>query len=78
MDYFKTAATALLSKGGPLPNYNIGERDAWFEGRTIWSLHEGTKRVSVREPRRLAPKNGHLTRAGLHTGRLFAMQHPHL
>ncbi|PWN90809.1 hypothetical protein FA10DRAFT_267243 [Acaromyces ingoldii] len=44
MDYFKTAATALLSKGGPLPNYNIGEREAWFEGRTIWSLHEGTKR----------------------------------
>lgn len=44
MDYFKSAATALLAKGGPLPNYTMGERDAWFEGRTIWSLCAATKR----------------------------------
>lgn len=42
MEYFKSAATAFLAKAGPLPNYTIGERDNWFEGKTIWSLHQGT------------------------------------
>ena len=44
MDYFKSAATALLAKSSPLPNYTIGDRDSWFEGRTIWSLHAGTRK----------------------------------
>jgi SCY1-like protein 1 len=41
MDYFKSAANAFLAKASPLPGYTIGERDNWFEGRTIWSLHQG-------------------------------------
>lgn len=44
MDYFKSAASALLAKAGPLPNYALGERDSWYEGRTIWSLYPATKR----------------------------------
>lgn len=44
MEYFKSAASAFLAKASPLPNYTIGERDNWFEGRTIWSLHQGTSK----------------------------------
>lgn len=44
MEYFKSAATAFLAKASPLPNYTIGERDNWFEGKTIWSLHQGTSK----------------------------------
>ena len=45
MDYFKSLSSAVLAKaGGPFPNFSIGERDSRFEGKTIWSLHSGTKR----------------------------------
>ncbi|UZJ56213.1 hypothetical protein CBS101457_005533 [Exobasidium rhododendri] len=44
MDYFKSAATAFLAKASPLPNYTIGDRDTWFEGKTIWSLHQGVRK----------------------------------
>ncbi|PWN46255.1 ARM repeat-containing protein, partial [Ceraceosorus guamensis] len=45
MDYFKRAASAVLSQaGGPFPGFTIREREPYLEARTIWSLHSGTKR----------------------------------
>ncbi|PWN31506.1 ARM repeat-containing protein, partial [Meira miltonrushii] len=45
MSSFFSAASALLTgKSGPLPEYTIGERDNWFEGRTIWSLHSAIRK----------------------------------
>lgn len=45
MTSFFSAASALLTgKSGPLPEYTIGEKDNWFEGRTIWSLHSAIRK----------------------------------
>ncbi|CAH7667548.1 SCY1 protein kinase [Phakopsora pachyrhizi] len=41
------AASSLLSKGSGLPNlpgYGLGSRDTSFDGQSIWTLHDGTKR----------------------------------
>ena len=54
MDYLRMAASlaqTALAKGQGipnLPNFGLGDKDAEYEGLSIWSLHEGTKRVSVR------------------------------
>lgn len=43
-----SAAQAVLSKGNSvpgLPGFTLGERRTDFEGSSIWSLHDGTKRV---------------------------------
>ena len=44
------AQTALAKGQGipNLPNFGLGDKDAEYEGLSIWSLHEGTKRVSMR------------------------------
>ncbi|KAK0534147.1 Nuclear aminoacylation-dependent tRNA export pathway component [Tilletia horrida] len=45
MDFLKSVSSAVLSKAtGPLPNVSIEDIDLGFEGRTIWTLHKGTKR----------------------------------
>lgn len=42
--FFSAASALLTGKSGPLPEYTIGERDNWFEGRTIWSLHSAIRK----------------------------------
>lgn len=47
--YVSSAAQAVLAKGNSvpgLPAYQLGERKYDFDGQTIWSLHDGLKRVS--------------------------------
>ncbi|KAL9941029.1 hypothetical protein V8E36_000517 [Tilletia maclaganii] len=45
MDFLKSVSSAVLSKAtGPMPNIAIEDIDLSFEGKTIWSLHKGTKR----------------------------------
>ncbi|CAD6893245.1 unnamed protein product [Tilletia controversa] len=45
MDFLKSVSSAVLSKAtGPLPNVSIEDLDLSYEGKTIWSLHKGTKR----------------------------------
>ncbi|KDN42390.1 ARM repeat-containing protein [Tilletiaria anomala UBC 951] len=45
MEYLKSLTSAVLAQtGGPFPNFNIGEKNTRFEGKTIWSLHAGSKR----------------------------------
>ncbi|KAE8254034.1 hypothetical protein A4X13_0g3564 [Tilletia indica] len=45
MDFLKSVSSAVLSKAtGPLPNVSIEDLDLSYEGRSIWSLHKGTKR----------------------------------
>jgi SCY1-like protein 1 len=45
MDYFKRAASAVLSSAaGPFPGYTLGERDAWLANRTLWTQHAGVRR----------------------------------
>ncbi|KAK0568925.1 Nuclear aminoacylation-dependent tRNA export pathway component [Tilletia horrida] len=45
MDFLKSVSSAVLSKAtGPMPNVSIEDMDTDFEGRTIWTLHKGTKR----------------------------------
>jgi hypothetical protein len=43
------ASTSALSGGGGIPGlpaYTIGDKVPSFEGKTLWSLFEGTKKVS--------------------------------
>lgn len=45
MDYFKRAASAVLSSAaGPFPGYTLGEREPWLGNRTLWTQHAGTRR----------------------------------
>jgi hypothetical protein len=46
--YVSSAAQAVLAKGNSvpgLPAYQLGERRQDYEGHSIWSLHDGMKRV---------------------------------
>lgn len=43
-----SASTAALSGGGgipTLPNYSLGEKVNAFEGKSIWTLYGGIKKV---------------------------------
>jgi len=45
MDYLKSISRVVLGKDIPSFPYNIGEKIDSFEGLSIWSLHNGTKKV---------------------------------
>lgn len=82
MDYFKSLSSAVLAKaGGPFPNFSLGEKQTKFEGRTIWSLYDGTKRDdgtpcsifvfdAAQQPRSLLPLAQNAAR------KLRIMRHP--
>lgn len=56
------AGTSALAGGGGIPGvpgYAIGEKVTEFEGKTIWSLYEGTKKVSLHLSRK---RDWHRTR----------------
>ncbi|CAI2178464.1 8859_t:CDS:10 [Funneliformis geosporum] len=44
MDYLKSISRVVLGKDIPSFPYNIGEKIEAFEGLSIWSLHNGTKK----------------------------------
>ncbi|GBC08197.1 hypothetical protein RclHR1_07960013 [Rhizophagus clarus] len=44
MDYLKSISRVVLGKDIPSFPYNIGEKVDSFEGVSIWSLHDGTKK----------------------------------
>ncbi|CAG8582491.1 14726_t:CDS:10 [Funneliformis mosseae] len=44
MDYLKSFSRVVLGKDIPSFPYNIGEKIESFEGLSIWSLHNGTKK----------------------------------
>lgn len=46
MDYLKSISRVVLGKDIPSFPYNIGEKVDSFEGASIWSLHNGTKKVN--------------------------------
>ena len=49
MDYLRTlgsaAVSSLVQKSGLNLPFSLGPKVNSFEGRTIWSLYDGTKRV---------------------------------
>jgi SCY1-like protein 1 len=47
MDYLKSISRVVLGKDIPSFPYNIGEKVDLFEGVSIWSLHDGTKKVKL-------------------------------
>lgn len=55
MDYLRNlgsaAASSLLQKSGIALPFALGEKVISFEGKSIWSLYDGVKRVSHRNPR---------------------------
>ena len=51
MDYLRNlgsaAASSLLQKSGIALPFALGEKVISFEGKSIWSLYDGVKRVSL-------------------------------
>ena len=39
------AVSSIVQKSGLNLPFSLGEKNAYFEGRTIWSLYDATKRV---------------------------------
>lgn len=52
MDYLRTlgsaAVSSLVQKSGLTLPFSLGQKVASFEGKSIWTLYEATKRVRVR------------------------------
>lgn len=52
MDYLRNLGTAavssLVQKSGLTLPFSLGNKVASYEGKSIWTLHEGTKRVRRR------------------------------
>lgn len=51
MDYLRNlgsaAVSSLVQKSGLNLPFSLGAKVQSFEGKSIWSLYEGTKRVSI-------------------------------
>lgn len=50
-----SASTAALSGSGgipTLPQYSLGDKVTPFEGKSIWTLYQGIKKVAPFPPRR--------------------------
>lgn len=45
MDYLRSIGTAVLAKSGVTLPFSLGNKVAYLEGRSIWTLYEAIKRV---------------------------------
>ena len=54
MDYLRTlgsaAVSSLVQKSGLTLPFSLGQKVASFEGKSIWTLYEATKRVGLTFP----------------------------
>lgn len=51
MDYLRNfgsaAVSSLVAKSGLNLPFSLGEKVSYFEGKSIWALHDGVKRVRM-------------------------------